>query len=137
MTAPESCPVDVPTVPAAGGGERVEPGGAVTAGTDADAPARGVHRVALTYCTQCRWLARAAWMAQELLTTFPEGTEVALVPGRGGVFQVRVDDALVWDRRTDGGFPEITALKRLVRDVVAPGQPLGHSERSRETVGQA
>ena len=29
-------------------------------------------RVAIQYCTQCRWLLRAAWMAQELLTTFEQ-----------------------------------------------------------------
>lgn len=141
----DSCPVDVPTVPPVGMTTAARPASGAAARTareaapaaSDDAPARGAHRVALTYCTQCRWLARAAWMAQEILTTFPEETEVALVPGRGGVFQVRVDDQLVWDRRTDGGFPEITTLKRLVRDVVAPGRPLGHSERSRETAGGA
>ena len=43
-------------------------------------------RVAITYCTQCRWLLRAGWMAQELLTTFDtELGEVALIPGTGGV----------------------------------------------------
>src|SRR5207249_6837 len=62
-------------------------------------------RVEIEYCTQCRWLPRAAWLAQELLTTFEaELTELALKPGTGGVFVVRVDDEAVWDRR-DGGFP--------------------------------
>lgn len=28
--------------------------------------------VEIEYCTQCRWLLRAAWMAQELLVTFEE-----------------------------------------------------------------
>ena len=27
-------------------------------------------RLEIHYCTQCRWLMRAAWMAQELLVTF-------------------------------------------------------------------
>ncbi len=41
--------------------------------------------LAITYCTQCNWLLRAAWMAQELLSSFEdELTEVALRPGRGG-----------------------------------------------------
>ncbi len=31
-------------------------------------------RVTITYCTQCNWLLRAGWMAQELLNTF--GTEL-------------------------------------------------------------
>jgi len=87
--------------------------------------------VAISYCTQCRWLLRAAWLAQELLSTFArELGEVALLPGTGGVFTIDVatDDGerRVWDRRTDGGFPEIGELKRRVRDLVAPGRSLGH-----------
>jgi selenoprotein W-related protein len=86
-------------------------------------------RVEIEYCTQCRWLPRAAWLAQELLTTF-EGDvgEVALVPGTGGVLVVRVDGEPVWDRR-DQGFPEPAAVKQAVRDRVVPGRDLGHADR--------
>jgi len=87
------------------------------------------HRVEIEYCTQCRWLLRAAWMAQELLTTFEEELgEVALRPGTGGVFEVRVDGAPVWSRAAEGRFPELKELKQRVRDVVAPGRALGHSD---------
>ncbi|MBL7502232.1 SelT/SelW/SelH family protein [Frankia sp. CNm7] len=82
----------------------------------------------IEYCTRCRWLPRAAWLAQELLVTFESDVgAVALVPGTGGVFTVRVDDAVVWDRRAQG-FPEPTAVKRAVRDLVAPGRGLGHTD---------
>ena len=88
------------------------------------------HRVEIEYCTQCRWMLRAAWLAQELLTTFEDDlAEVALVPGRGGVFEVRVDDETVWSRSADGGFPQPKELKQRVRDIVAPGRSLGHSDR--------
>lgn len=88
-------------------------------------------RVEIEYCTQCRWLLRAAWLAQELLTTFEQELgEVALVPGKGGVFVVRVGGEVVWDR-SDEGFPELPDIKQRVRDVVAPGKDLGHSDRTR------
>lgn len=88
-------------------------------------------RVSIVYCTKCRFLARASWIAQELLTTFPDELgEVALVPGDGGVFQVRVRDELVACRARDGGYPELAELKRRIRDRVAPGRELGHSERA-------
>lgn len=87
------------------------------------------HVVRIEYCTQCRWLPRAAWLAQELLTSFEtELAEVALAPGTGGAFVVRVDGEVVWDRRSQG-FPEPAAVKRLVRDRVAPDKSLGHAER--------
>lgn len=87
-------------------------------------------RIEITYCTQCRWLLRAGWMAQELLSTFDtELGEVALVPGTGGVFEVRVDGELVWSRKEAGRFPESKELKQRVRDYIAPGKDLGHSDR--------
>jgi len=88
-------------------------------------------RISIEYCTGCRWMLRAAWMAQELLTTFEkELAEVALRPGSGGVFRVCVDGEQIWDRKQDGGFPDIKQLKQLVRDRVAPDKSLGHSERA-------
>jgi selenoprotein W-related protein len=67
-----------------------------------------IPRVEIHYCTQCRWLLRAAWMAQELLTTFSEEIgEVALVPGTGGVFDIRVDGELVWSRAETNCFADI------------------------------
>jgi selenoprotein W-related protein len=87
-------------------------------------------RVEIEYCTQCRWLLRAAWMAQELLTTFPaEIGEVAMAPGTGGVFEIRVNEELIWSRKDQGRFPDIKELKQLVRDKIAPQRDLGHSDK--------
>jgi selenoprotein W-related protein len=89
-------------------------------------------RVEIHYCTQCRWLLRAAWMGQELLTSFEQEIgELALVPGSGGIFEVRADGALVWSRKERGRFPEIAELKQLVRDRIAPEKDLGHADRGR------
>jgi selenoprotein W-related protein len=90
-------------------------------------------RLEIEYCTQCRWLMRAAWYAQEVLTTFPRDLgEVALVPGIGGVFEIRLDGENLWSRKEQGGFPELADLKRQVRDRVAPDRDLGHTDRTRQ-----
>lgn len=86
--------------------------------------------LAIHYCTQCNWLLRAAWMAQEVLSTFAlEIGAVTLVPGIGGIFEIRLDGALVWERKRDGGFPDARQLKQLVRDRIDPGRDLGHIDR--------
>lgn len=91
----------------------------------------GGPRITIRYCTQCRWLLRAAWMAQELLTTFQDELgEVALQPGTGGVFTVAVDGQVVWSRADEGRFPDIKELKQRVRDRVAPEKDLGHTDRA-------
>jgi selenoprotein W-related protein len=88
-------------------------------------------RVEIEYCTGCHWLMRAGWTAQELLTTFEsELAEVALVPGQtAGVFIVRLDGETLFDRSQAGRFPELRELKQIIRDRVAPGRSLGHSDR--------
>ena len=86
--------------------------------------------VVIEYCTQCQWLLRAAWLAQELLSTFADELEqVSLKPGRGGVFVITVDENVIWERKRDGGFPEAKVLKQRVRDVIDPARDLGHIDR--------
>ncbi len=87
-------------------------------------------RIEIEYCRLCRWMLRAAWMGQELLQTFEDEIgEVALRPGTGGVFVISVDGEVVWSRKEEGRFPEITELKQRVRDRIAPEKSLGHSDR--------
>ena len=69
-------------------------------------------------------------MAQELLTTFQDDIgELALIPGTGGVFDIRANGQLPWSRKTAGRFPDIKELKQLIRDRIAPGKDLGHADR--------
>lgn len=88
--------------------------------------------IEIHYCSTCRFVLRATWMAQELLFTF--GHEIgalSLVPDEGGVFRVQLADGTVlYDRHAnDGAFPESKELKQLVRDAIAPGKDLGHSDK--------
>jgi selenoprotein W-related protein len=88
--------------------------------------------ISITYCTQCNWMLRSAWMAQELLSTFStELKSVTLVPGTGGIFEIHLDGALIWERKRDGGFPDSRVLKQLVRDHIDPARSLGHIDAPR------
>lgn len=88
------------------------------------------NHVEIEYCTQCRWLLRAAWMAQELLTTFESDLgQVSLVPGTGGIFDVRLNGEMIFSRKQAGRFPESKELKQLIRDRIDPVRSLGHSDR--------
>ena len=87
------------------------------------------YQVEIEYCTQCRWLLRAAWLAQELLTTFEADLAgVNLMPGTGGVLEVRLNGEVLFSRKQVGRFPESKELKQLIRDVIAPERDLGHSD---------
>ena len=86
--------------------------------------------ITIVYCPKCHWLLRAAYMAQEFLTTFESDLRgVTLQPSEvNGDFHISIDDKLIFDRKEYGGFPEIKELKQWVRDLVSPGKNLGHSD---------
>ncbi|KAI1106304.1 Rdx family-domain-containing protein [Jackrogersella minutella] len=103
-------------------------------------------RITIRFCTQCKWMLRAAYFAQELLSTFSTTLgEVALQPSTGGTFVVEITfqhpsspstadspatrQRVLWDRKVDGGFPETKELKRRVRDAIEPGRDLGHVDK--------
>lgn len=87
--------------------------------------------ITIEYCPKCRWLLRAAYMAQELLTTFEDDIHgVLLHPSEiAGRYTISINAVLLFDRKREGRFPEIKELKQLVRDKVDPNKDLGHSDR--------
>ncbi len=88
--------------------------------------------ITIEYCPKCRWLLRAAYMAQELLTTFEDDLYgVLLHPSEiSGRYTIFLNDEVLFDRKREGRFPEIKELKQLVRDQVSPEKDLGHSDKN-------
>jgi len=90
------------------------------------------NKIEIKFCSQCRWLLRSSWMAQEILSTFDgEVDELSLQPGTGGIFEVIANGELIWSRKEKGRFPDIKELKQLVRDVISPDRDLGHIDRKK------
>lgn len=104
------------------------------------------YQLSIKYCTGCRWSLRSFWMAQELLTTFDDDhalQSITLIPSKegDGRFFIRCHDAetstLLWDRKANGGFPEMKEIKQIVRDQIDPERYLGHSDsdaRKQQTI---
>ena len=86
--------------------------------------------IIIEYCPKCHWMLRAAYMAQEFLSTFEnELKAISLQPSEvNGDFHISINGKKIFDRKDYGGFPEIKELKQMVRDVVAPGKSLGHAD---------
>ena len=87
--------------------------------------------LAIEYCPKCGWLLRAGYMAQEFLTTFAyELKSVELQPSEtSGAYIISINGETIFDRKAHGGFIDIKELKQLVRDKIAPGRNLGHSDK--------
>ncbi len=87
--------------------------------------------ITIEYCPKCGWMLRAAYVAQELLTTFSDELKsVQLQPSEtSGTYIITINDQKIFDRKEAGGFPEIKELKQAIRDIVAPDKSLGHSDK--------
>lgn len=96
------------------------------------------------YCQRCKFGLRANWVQQEVLSTFAASlASVMVVPksdeASAGRFRVYYTAGLssptptqlqlVWDRKTQNGFPEMKVLKQRLRDHIQPDQHLGHSDK--------
>ncbi|ORX33866.1 Rdx family-domain-containing protein [Kockovaella imperatae] len=103
--------------------------------------------ILIEYCDRCRWAPRATWTQTELFLTFPTPTLKSITlqpltaPDTAGRFRVWLytNDGvqILWDRKREGGFPELKVLKQRVRDVLQPGLHLGHSDKSGKTAEHA
>lgn len=72
-------------------------------------------------------------MTQEILHSFTDDIEgVFLYPEKElpGVFEISIDDSKIWDRKTDGGFPGASELKKRIRDILDPERDLGHHDKT-------
>lgn len=87
--------------------------------------------ISIEYCPKCNWMLRAAYMAQELLSTFTEDVHgILLIPSEiAGKYTISSDGYTLFDRKDMGRFPEVKELKQLVRDHINPNKDLGHSEK--------
>ncbi|KAF8803874.1 hypothetical protein BYT27DRAFT_7195214 [Phlegmacium glaucopus] len=97
--------------------------------------------ITIEFCDRCRWLHRASWVQTELFLTFPPPTigTISLIPlhneETAGRFRVWLSipdfdsPQLMWDRKAEGGFPELKVLKQRIRDQLQPEKSLGHSDK--------
>ncbi len=86
--------------------------------------------VEIEFCIKCNWLMRSAWMAQELISTFKDELKaVTLIPGDDGIFEIRIEETILWSLKDKGKFPDVKELKQTIRDFAFPGKTLGHLDR--------
>ena len=87
-------------------------------------------RIEIEYCTQCNWMIRASWVTQEILNSFVNNIQgITLIPSGGGIFEIRINDEVVWSLKLNKKFPEPKEIKQIVRDRVDPKRSLGHGDR--------
>ncbi|MPZ69341.1 MAG: SelT/SelW/SelH family protein [Actinobacteria bacterium] len=70
----------------------------------------------IEYCASCGYAPRALGLIDEVLAEFEDRiSEMRLVPSSGGVFEVRLGDALLASKKETGEFPENAAVLAALR----------------------
>ena len=85
--------------------------------------------VDIEYCVPCGLRDHAMKTQKTLLEEFGQDLNgVRLQPGHGGVFKIRVDDDLVWDKDEHDGEIDLKAITETVQNRVhAPPEPADHA----------
>ena len=77
--------------------------------------------VTIRYCAPCRYLPKAIQDADAILKEFGETlSALRLVPGGHGVYDIAVDDTIVFSLEKTNRFPESAELIQEIRARVQP-----------------
>jgi selenoprotein W-related protein len=90
------------------------------------------HYIEIKFCPKCKWLSKATWISQELLSIFGSDlSSVTLVPSESGVFDITCNQSLIFSRKEENGFIDVAIIKQRIRDLIDPDRNLGHLDNVR------
>ena len=70
-------------------------------------------KVTIEYCAVWNYLPRASSLEAELKQTF-QGIDVQLISSGGGVFEVTLNDRLIFSKRSLNRFPDDGEIEKLI-----------------------
>ena len=90
------------------------------------------HYIEIKFCPKCKWLSRATWISQELLSTYESDlSSVTLVPSESGVFDITCNKSVIFSRKEENGFIDVAIIKQRIRNLIDPDRSLGHVDNVR------
>lgn len=72
-------------------------------------------KISIEYCAMWNYLPRASSLEVELTKDFPEA-DVSLISSGGGVFEISLDDDLIFSKKSLNRFPKDGEIKNIIMD---------------------
>ena len=72
-------------------------------------------KISIEYCAMWNYLPMASSLEVELTKDFPEA-DVSLISSGGGVFEISLDDDLIFSKKSLNRFPEDGEIKKIIMD---------------------
>ena len=71
--------------------------------------------ISIEYCAMWNYLPKASSLEVELKNNFPQA-DISLISSGGGVFEISLNDNLIFSKKALNRFPEDGEIKKLVMD---------------------
>ena len=72
-------------------------------------------KISIEYCAMWNYFPRASSLEVELTKDFPEA-DVSLISSGGGVFEISLDDDLIFSKKSLNRFPVDGEIKKIIMD---------------------
>ena len=72
-------------------------------------------KISIEYCAMWNYLPKASSLEVELKNNFPQA-DISLISSGGGVFEISLNDDLIFSKKALNRFPEGGEIKRLIMD---------------------
>ena len=72
-------------------------------------------KISIEYCAMWNYLPKASSLEVELKNNFPQA-DISLISSGGGVFEISLNDNLIFSKKALNRFPEDGEIKKLVID---------------------
>ena len=72
-------------------------------------------KISIEYCAMWNYLPRASSLEVELTKDFPEA-DVSIISSGGGVFEISLDEDLIFSKKSLNRFPEDGEIKKIIMD---------------------
>ena len=78
-----------------------------------------MSKIRIEYCTSWGYVDRAVALTASLLNKHKNNIdELVIIPSRGGVYEVMVNDSLLFSKKELGRFPEEGEVEKLIEDTL-------------------
>ena len=72
-------------------------------------------KISIEYCAMWNYLPKASSLEVELNDNFPQA-DISLISSGGGVFEISLNDDLIFSKKALNRFPEGGEIKKLIMD---------------------
>ena len=72
-------------------------------------------KISIEYCAMWNYLPKASSLEVELKNNFPQA-DISLISSGGGVFEISLNDDLIFSKKALNRFPEGGEIKKLIME---------------------